>query len=72
MPNPDRIRLALSILSGRVTELDYSQYDLLGYDSYKFGYYGKPSLDELKGKAEEIILYALIEKGKTDDRSGND
>ena len=62
MVDKDKIALALSIISGRKTELDHDEYGLLGYDSYKFGYYGKPSVDDLKREAESI-LYECLKNG---------
>lgn len=59
--NKERLRLALGILSGRVdwTLLSNEDYEKLGYDTYKFSYYGKPEEYYLKLKAEEIIMDAI-------------
>ena len=57
-----RLRMALAIVSGRYKTLAYTdQWDLMGFDPYKFSYYGKPSRDELKQKAEEIIAAFILE-----------
>ena len=61
----ERIRLALAIISGRYSSLaDFPDYqlDLIGYDPYNFSYYGEPSIDEIKEKAEEIIADAIFEE----------
>lgn len=57
-----KLRLALGIVSGRISteNLDYQHYDLLGYDSYKFGYYGKPPRSEVLEKCEDIICAAIL------------
>lgn len=57
-----RLRLALSILSGRKIELSSDDYTDLGYDVYKFGYYGTPTLAEVKEKAEDIVFDAIAGK----------
>ncbi len=54
------MRLALSIVSGRKTELSADDYEALGYDTCLFGDYGKPSPDEVKRRAEEIFLDAIL------------
>lgn len=57
-----QLRLALAIVSGRYeAPVHTDQWDLMGYDPYKFSYYGKPSRDELKQKAEEIIATSILE-----------
>lgn len=55
-----RAILALGIISGRVVDLDLDDYNEIGFDSYKFGYYGKPTFEEIKRKAEGIILDLLF------------
>jgi len=61
--NKEKLHLALAIISGRhKTLVSDSQWYLLGYNPYQFSYYGKPSLDEIKQKAEEIIIDAILEK----------
>lgn len=59
--NEAQLRLALSIISGRKqrTGMDDSDWNLLGYDVYKFGYYGTPNNDDIKERAEDIIFDAL-------------
>lgn len=54
----EKAKLALSIISGRKTELAPWESDLLGY-----GYcdWGKLSVDGLREKAEEIILDLILE-----------
>lgn len=61
--NEYKLRLALGVISGRIKseDLGYDDWDVLGYDSYKFAYYGKPSDSELKKRCEDIILYAILE-----------
>lgn len=59
-----KLRLALGILSGRlndVSNLDCADIYELGYD-----YYGNPSLQDLKERAEEIIYNALTIPGYTE------
>lgn len=58
--NEGRLRLALAIISGRKTELSSDDYSDLGYDVYKFGYYGTPTLAEVKEKAEDIVFDAIV------------
>lgn len=63
MDDPDRRRLqvALGIISGRLTEerIGVAELEYLGYDTFKIGYYGRPSMDDLKTRAEECLLGAL-------------
>jgi hypothetical protein len=56
-----KVMIALSVISGRFNKDNISTEDAteLGYDTYKFGYYGSPSNDEYREKAESIILGAL-------------
>ena len=56
----EKLRLALSILSGRVTDLDIDDYGLLGWDTYNFGYYGKPNIDEIKEKCEDVLFTEIF------------
>lgn len=55
------LRLALSVMSGRVTVEDISsdQFSLLGYDVYKFRYYGSPSMQEIQTMCEDIVFNTL-------------
>lgn len=57
-----RLRLAIAIVSGRKTSFDSEDYLDLGYDPYRFGYYGTPSLDDVKEKAESILYNAIMER----------
>lgn len=57
--NRDKIRLALAVISGRKTEFSPGDYATLGYDTYKFSYYGAPALDEVRKNAEDIVYYLL-------------
>jgi len=56
-----RLRLALSIFSGRlqVEQMVTEDFELLGYNSYVFGYFGTPSNDAMKQHCEEIIFSAI-------------
>ncbi len=56
--NGKGFRLALSIVSGRknAESLDQDDLVLLGYDTYKFGYYGAPDRDEILIKCEDIMI----------------
>lgn len=51
-------RLALQILSGRQNpfNLDMDDFALLGYDTFKFGAFGRPEASEIKERAVEILL----------------
>ncbi len=62
MEKEQKIYLALGILSGRIdaSYLDSDEYKLLGYDTYKFSYYGRPDEFDIKQKAENIIYDAII------------
>lgn len=57
----EKIRVAIGIISGKYNKenLDQDVWDLLGYDTYRFSYYGSPSDKELKEKAGEILLDAI-------------
>ena len=56
-----KIRLALSIISGRndTNNLDSEEYEILGYDTHKFAYYGTPTRDDILEQAENIIYETL-------------
>jgi hypothetical protein len=58
-----RLRMALGILSGRVLSPNDDTLEKLGYDPYKFSGYGRPSVDEIRRKAEEIVFAAIQNKG---------
>jgi hypothetical protein len=64
----DKLALALSILSGRVVEPDHDEYELLGYNTYLFSYYGRPDIYLVKEKAEEIILEMILGMHETTDK----
>lgn len=51
-------KLALSVISGRNTfeTLNDEDWSNLGYDTYKFSYFGKPSENELKAQCEGIVV----------------
>lgn len=58
-----RLRLALSIISGRqpaenISEEDYST---LGYDLYHLRELGNPSADEVKCQCENILFDIITE-----------
>ena len=57
----NKIRLALAIISGRINEdnIQVDEIDLLGYDIYKIGAFGKLKTEQLKEKAEDIIFDAI-------------
>jgi hypothetical protein len=59
----DKLRLVLGIVSGSVSaaNLTADQYQILGYDTYRFGYYGPPSEEDVKYHVEEY-LYRLLSK----------
>lgn len=61
----EKIRLALSILSGRfsIESFGWEEWDTLGFDAYKFGAFGRPGLEDIRSKAEEIILEAICDHG---------
>jgi hypothetical protein len=42
-------------------QLDGRDYDILGYDPYKFGYYGKPNDEEIKARCNEIVFNYIEE-----------
>lgn len=56
-----KVRLALLILADRISTASFGwqEWDLLGYDSYKFRGLGYPSDGDLKEKAVEIVLDAI-------------
>jgi hypothetical protein len=65
----NQLRLALAIFSGRTepSELHDSELSLLGYDIYKFQYYGTPKPHEIRGMCEDIVfemIVRVIEAGK--------
>ena len=57
--NKNKIRLALAVISGRKTGFSTDDYKTLGYDVFKFGYYGQPTLDEVRENAEAAVYYLL-------------
>lgn len=70
-----KLRLALRIISGRsnldiLRDCDNDKLVLLGFDPWNFSYYGKPTHNELKERAEDIIFYFLTRK-EVADAKGN-
>ena len=63
-----KLKLCLSIISGRKSYFDNDDFNILGYDVYKFGYYGEPSIDEIKSDAEDIIIEMIL-KEKDDENN---
>lgn len=59
----DKLRLALGIISGRITGLNWEHYETLGYNTYKFSAFGSPSWSDVKEKAEDIIWCAISGMG---------
>lgn len=58
-----RLRLALGVLSGRLSAkggLPMEDWYTLGYDTEKFSYYGKPSDNDLRLTCEGILFDALV------------
>ena len=60
--NEQKVRLALGIISGRrrVEDLNWEHFEMLGYNSYSFGYFGTPPEAEVKMRCEDIIFDALV------------
>ena len=58
----DKLRLALGIISERITELDWREYDTLGYDTDRFGAFGEPDWNSVKEKAEDILWCTIYGK----------
>ena len=58
----DKARLALRIISGGLVadELGTLQMELLGYDTCNFYHLGRPTEEQVKIKAEEILLDAIF------------
>lgn len=56
------LKLCFGIISGRITKDKMQEDDFLdmGFDTYKFNYYGNPSDKELKYKAEDLIIEILF------------
>lgn len=61
MVDRDKLSLALSVLAGTIeaSDLDMGDYDKLGYNSYNFGYYGKPDEYEIRQNAKQIVMDAF-------------
>jgi len=53
-----KLRLVLSIVSQRrkFDDLTVRDFELLGYDTYKFGAYGKPDRDEVLSQCEGFLF----------------
>ncbi|MDR3582528.1 MAG: hypothetical protein P4L67_04615 [Candidatus Pacebacteria bacterium] len=60
MTNDDQVKLAQDILDETVgaAGLTNDQLAILGWDVHKFGYYGRPTADENRDKAIDIIRMA--------------
>lgn len=58
-----KLRRALTILSGtkRIEDVCHDDLAELGYDPYKFSYYGKPNAAEIREKAEDIVYQAIVQ-----------
>jgi len=61
-PDRSKVRLALLIMIERAptSSFGWEEWDMLGFDPYKFSYCGSPSKGELKEKAVEILLDAIF------------
>jgi len=53
------MRISLGVVSGRIESLTDDEYRMLGFDPYKFSYYGYPTLDDVRGICEENIQVAF-------------
>lgn len=63
MNRTQRLRLALGVLSGRLSVsggLHPEDWRALGYDADKLSYYGVPSDNDLRLKCEAIVFDALV------------
>lgn len=56
------LKLALGVISHRllVSSLSNEDFELLGYDTYKFAYYGTPKADEVRGMCEDIVFNLIV------------
>jgi hypothetical protein len=59
MANKENLRIALSVLSGRRTDLTLDELRALGFDPHKLDYFSESILKVVRERAEEI-LYDLI------------
>jgi hypothetical protein len=76
-----KLRLALSIVSGRrnatnstlsthlADNLSNEELDLLGYDPYKFSYYGSPTDGEILEKCEDIVYEMINDRSDKNENS---
>ncbi len=62
MKPSEKLLQALQIISGRTNADDMGGSDWCewGYEPYNFSYWGKPSTDDLKRKAEEFIAEMIL------------
>lgn len=58
--DPERVRVALGVLTGRNTTPTLEDLDALGYDYYAMR--RMPSIEELKQRSEEVIC-KIVAKG---------
>jgi hypothetical protein len=66
--NAARLRIALSVISGRRTDLSPNELITLGFDPYKIGYgpYDESTLNVIRERAEEILFTAIEDLSKQD------
>ena len=58
-----RLRVALDVLAyGTTNNVRNEDLEDLGWDSYKFGYYGKPDFREIKKRCSEIIFDCITKE----------
>lgn len=58
-----RLRVALDVLAyGTPQNVRNEDLEDLGWDSYKFGYYGKPDFREIKERCSEIIFDCITKE----------
>ncbi len=67
-----QLRLALGIISGRKDISILMKYRdeevlLLGYDPTKMGYYGRPTEDDVRQRAEELVYEHLVGSFKSEE-----
>ena len=60
----ERLLIALRVLSGRANPDDFSDedWDIFGFDPYKFPAFGSPDEDDVKRQAESIIAEAILSR----------
>jgi hypothetical protein len=64
-PDRSKVRLALLIIieQAPTSSFGWEEWDMLGFDPYKFSFFGSPSKGALKEKAVEILLDAILWMG---------